>query len=120
MELSIVISKMGLLGATSHRTYEKMVETWIDQSEPIPTYEECVTKWNQLVESGYFEPPYFIKRLDSYQNSGITMDKVNELIAEYTLALATNNTELIEKYKTQLEEIQSQRLSIKNQFPKPE
>jgi hypothetical protein len=48
------------------------------------------------------------------------MDKVNELIAEYTLALATNNTELIEKYKTQLEEIQSQRLSIKNQFPKPE
>jgi hypothetical protein len=120
MELSIVITQMGLRGALSHRTYERMVETWIDPNEPIPTYEECVATWNQLVESGHFESPYYVKRQQAYLEAGITMEKVNELNAEYTLALATDNTELIQKYKTQLEEIQLQRLVIKNQFPKPE
>jgi hypothetical protein len=120
MELSVVITQMGLRGALSHRTYERMVETWIDPNEPIPTYEECVAKWNQLVESGYFEPPYYVKREQAYLEAGITMAKVNELTAEYTFALASNDEELIQKYKTQLEDIQTQRLSIKNQFPKSE
>jgi hypothetical protein len=124
MELSIVISQMGLRGALSHRSYDKMVETWIDPNEPIPTLEECETKWNELVSSGFiqrlFEPPYYVKREQAYLDAGITMTRVNELTAEYTFALASNDTELIEKYKTQLDEIQSQRLSIKNQFPKPE
>jgi hypothetical protein len=96
----------------------------IDPNEPIPTLEECETKWNELVSSGFiqrlFEPPYYVKREQAYLDAGITMTRVNELTAEYTFALASNDTELIEKYKTQLDEIQSQRLSIKNQFPKPE
>jgi hypothetical protein len=56
MELSIVISQMGLRGALSHRSYDKMVETWIDPNEPIPTYEECLTKWNGLIDSGVLKP----------------------------------------------------------------
>jgi len=120
MELSIVISQLGLKGARSHRTYEKMVETWIDPTVPIPTLEECQTKWDELVQSGFFEPPYYEKREEAYLEAGITMERVNELTAEYTFALASNDDELIQKYKTQLEEIQSQRLAIKNQFPKPE
>lgn len=120
MELSIVIAEMGLRGAQSHRTYERMVETWLDPNEPIPTIEECQDKWNHLVQSGYFEPPYYQKREQAYLEAGITMDKVNELTAEYSFALATNNTELIQKYQSQLTEIQQQRLVIKQQFPKPE
>jgi hypothetical protein len=120
MELGVVIASMGLTGARSHRTYEKMVETWIDPNEPIPILEECQAKWNELVQSGFFEPPYYVKREQAYLEAGITMKKVNELTAEYTFALASNNTELIQKYKTQLDEIQSQRLAIKNQFPKSE
>lgn len=118
MELGVVINEMGLKGAQSHRTYERMVETWLDPIEPIPTLEECQAKWDELVASGMFEPPYYEKRAQAYQEAGITMNKVNELTAEYSFALATNDTELIEKYKTQLEEIQQQRLFIKNQFPK--
>ena len=120
MELGIVISQMGLRGSLSHRSYDKMVETWIDPNEQIPTYEECVAKWNELINSGFFEPPYYVKREKAYLEAGITMTKVNELSAEYTFALATNDTELIQKYKTQLEEIQLQRLAIKTQFPKPD
>lgn len=119
MELSIVITQLGLKGARSHRTYESMVETWIDPNETIPTYDECVSKWNELVLSGYFEPPYYVKREQAYIDAGLTIDIINELTAEYSFALATNDTELIEKYKTQLETIQQQRLSIKQQFPKP-
>ena len=118
IDLGTVISRMGLRGAESHRTYERMVETWLDPNEPIPTLEQCQAKWDELVASGLFEPPYYAKRAQAYQEAGITMNKVNELTAEYSFALATNDTELIEKYKTQLEEIQQQRLFIKNQFPK--
>lgn len=120
MELSIVISQMGLRGAQSHRTYERMVETWLDPNEPIPTLEQCQVKWDELVASGFFEPPYYQKREQAYIEAGITMDKVNELTAEYSFALATNDTALIQKYETQLAEIQQQRLAIKQQFPKPE
>jgi hypothetical protein len=120
MELGIVISQMGLRGSLSHRSYDKMVETWIDPNEPIPTLEECQTKWDELIQSGFFEPPYYVKREQAYLDAGITMQKVNELTAEYTFALASNDEELIQKYKTQLEDIQLQRLAIKTQFPKPE
>lgn len=119
MELSTVISQLGLRGSRSHRTYERMVETWIDPTEPIPTLDQCQTKWDELVASGFFEPPYYVKREHAYQAAGIHMNEVNELTAEYSFALATNDTELIEKYKTQLENIQQQRLLIKQQFPKP-
>ncbi len=118
MELGVVINEMRLKGAQSHRTYERMVETWLDPNERIPTLDECKAKWTDLVSSGMFEPPYYEKRAQAYKEAGITMNKVNELTAEYSFALATNDTELIEKYKTQLEEIQQQRLFIKNQFPK--
>jgi len=120
MELSIVITQMGLRGATSHRTYEKMVETWIDPNETIPTLQECQAKWDALVQSGYFEPPYYLKREQAYLEAGITMEKINELSAEYAFALASSDEELIQKYKSQLEEIQLQRKEIKTQFPKPE
>ena len=118
MELGIVINEMGLKGAQSHRTYDRMVETWLDAAEPIPSLEECQAKWGELVASGMFEPPYYVKREQAYNEAGITIHKVNELTAEYTFAIATNNTELIDKYQAQLEEIQQQRLIIKNQFPK--
>jgi hypothetical protein len=48
------------------------------------------------------------------------MEKINELSAEYAFALASSDEELIQKYKSQLEEIQLQRKEIKTQFPKPE
>ncbi len=48
MELGIVINEMGLKGAQSHRTYERMVETWLDPNEPIPTLDECKAKWNEI------------------------------------------------------------------------
>lgn len=48
MELSIIVAALGLKGATSHRTYERMVETWIDPNEPIPTLEECQDKWEEI------------------------------------------------------------------------
>ena len=77
-----------------------------------------MSNWSSTKVSGMFEPPYYEKRAQAYHEAGITMDKVNELTAEYSFALATNDTELIEKYRTQLEEIQQQRLLIKNQFQK--
>jgi hypothetical protein len=56
MELGIVIGAMGLNGARSHRNYNKMVETWIDPNEKIPTLEECQDKWDELIANGLFEP----------------------------------------------------------------
>jgi hypothetical protein len=119
MELSIVISQMGLRGARSHRTYEAMVETWIDPTEPIPTLEQCEVKWTELQASGFFEPPYYVKRQEAYEAAGLSMQKVNELTNEYTQALAANDTEAIAKYQAQLVEVFAKRQAIKNQYPKP-
>lgn len=118
MQLAIVISQMGLRGALSHRTYESMVATWIDANEPIPTLDECVAKWNELVASGYFEPPYHVKRLEAYQNAGIDMQKTIELCMEYQLGIATNDMDAVTKYRAQLADIHAKRTAIKAQFPK--
>lgn len=119
MELSTVISQMGLRGARSHRSYETMVSTWIDPNEPIPTLEECQAKWNELEAAGFFEPPYYVKRQEAYEAAGLAMQKVNELTNEYTQALAANDTEAIAKYQAQLVEVFAKRQEIKAQYPKP-
>ena len=119
MELSIVISQMGLRGARSHRTYESMVETWIDPNEPIPTLEQCQAKWNELEASGFFEPPYYVKRQQAYEAAGLSISKVTELTNEYTQALAANDAVAIEKYEVQLQEVFATRQAIKEQYPKP-
>ena len=119
MELSIVISQMGLKGAQSHRTYERMVETWLDPNEPIPTLAECQAKWDELVASGFFEPPYYEKRQAAYIAAGLTMDKINEVTAEHAQAVAANDSTATAKYAAQLAEIFAQRQAIKNQYPKP-
>ena len=118
MELGIVVSQLGLRGALSHRTYESMVETWIDPNEPIPSYDECVAKWNELVASGYFEPPYFVKRADAYANEGIYLQDIAELTGELAMAKAANNAADVAKYETRLAEIYAKRAAIKAQFPK--
>lgn len=119
MELSIVISQMGLRGARSHRTYEAMVETWIDTTETIPTLEQCQAKWNELEASGFFEPPYYVKRQEAYDAAGLSISKVTELTNEYAQALAANDIAAIEKYETQLQEVFATRQAIKEQYPKP-
>lgn len=118
MELATVIAQMGLRGATSHRTYERMVETWIDSNEPIPTYDECVAKWNELVASSYFEPPYYVKRAEAYATEGIYLQDIAELTAELTMAQAANNADDIAKYTTRLSELYAKRAAIKAQYPK--
>lgn len=118
MELAIVISQLGLRGATSHRSYERMVETWIDPNEPIPSYDECVAKWNELVASGYFEPPYYVKRAEAYAKEGLYLQDIAELTAELALATSANNAEDIAKYSAKLAEIHSKRAAIKAQYPK--
>lgn len=118
MNLSIVITELGLRGATSHRTYERMVETWIDPNEPIPSYDECVAKWNELIASGYFEPPYYVKRAEAYANAGLYLQDIAELTAELTLAQAAGNAEDVAKYRARLANIYAQRAAIKAQHPK--
>ncbi len=118
MELSIVIWQLGLRGATSHRTYERMVETWIDPNERIPSYDECVAKWNELVASGFFEPPYHVKRAEAYANEGIYLQDIAELTAELAMAKAANNDADITKYEAHLAEIYAKRAAIKAQYPK--
>ena len=118
MELSIVITSLNLRGATSHRTYERMVETWIDSSEPIPSLDECVAKWNELVASGYFEPPYHVKRAEAYANEGIYLQDIAELTAELALATSANNADDVAKYTAKLADIHAKRAAIKAQYPK--
>ena len=118
MNLSVVINSLGLRGATSHRTYERMVETWIDPNEPIPTYDECVAKWNELVASGYFEPPYDVKRAEEYANEGIYLQDIAELTAELALATSANNADDVAKYSKRLAEVYAKRAAIKAQYPK--
>ena len=117
MNLSLVIHNMGLRGASSHRTYERMVETWIDASEPIPTLEQCESKWAELVASGIMEPPYWVKRKQAYEAAGITLERVAELVAEYNLALLSGSED-VAKYGKQLTELNQQRAAIKAQYPK--
>lgn len=118
IDLGTVIYKMGLRGATSHRTYELMVETWIDPSEPIPTFDECVEKWNELVAAGYFEPPYYVKRAEAYAKEGLYLQDIAELTAELTMAQAAGNAEDVAKYTAKLAEIHSKRAAIKAQYPR--
>lgn len=110
---------MGLKGAESHRTYDRMVETWIDPSEPIPTYDECVAKWNELVSAGFFEPPYYVKRAEAYAKEGIYLQDIAELTAELNMAEAANNEEDIAKYSARLADLYTKRAAIKAQYPKP-
>ena len=118
MVLNCVITALGLQGATSHVSYERMVETWIDPNEPIPTYDECVAKWNELVASGYFEPPYYVKRAEAYATEGIYLQDIAELTAELTMAQAANNAADIAKYTARLSELYVKRAAIKAQYPK--
>ena len=118
IQYDIVVNAMGLRGAASHRTYERMVETWYDPKEPIPTYEQCLAKWNELVASGYFEPPYHVKRAEAYATAGIYLQDIAELTAELTLAQAAGNEADVTKYQTRLAAIYTQRAAIKQQFPK--
>jgi hypothetical protein len=118
MELSIVISQLGLRGALSHRTYERMVETWIDPSEPIPSLDECRIKWAELVASGMFEPPYYVKRAEAYANEGIYLQDIAELTAELALATSANNADDVAKYTAKLADIHAKRSTIKAQYPK--
>lgn len=118
INFSIVVGAMGLRGASSHRSYERMVETWIDPNEPIPTYDECVAKWNELVASGYFEPPYYVKRAEAYAVEGIYLQDIAELTAELAMAQAANNAADIAKYTARLSELYAKRAAIKAQFPK--
>lgn len=120
IDLGTVIYKMGLRGATSHRTYELMVETWIDPSEPIPTFDECVEKWNELVAAGYFEPPYYVKRAEAYAIQGIYLQDIIELTSELIMATAANNLDDIEKYTQILAELHEKRRAIKNEIVKPQ
>lgn len=118
MNLAIIIERLGLRGATSHRSYERMVETWIDPNEPIPTYDECVAKWNELIASGFFEPPYYVKRAEAYANEGIYLQDIAELTAELTMAQAAGNQDDINKYTQRLSELYAKRAAIKAQYPK--
>lgn len=118
INFSIVIGAMGLRGATSHRSYERMVETWIDPNEPIPTYDECVAKWNELVASGYFEPPYHVKRAEAYGKEGLYLQDIAELTAELALATSANNADDVAKYTAKLADIHAKRAAIKAQYPK--
>lgn len=118
IDFATVIYALGLRGALSHRTYERMVDTWIDANEPIPSLEECEAKWNELVASGYFEPPYHVKRAEAYANAGIYLQDIAELTAELLLAAAAGNADDIAKYGAKLSEIYAKRAAIKAQYPK--
>lgn len=119
IDLGTVVSQMGLKGAESHRTYERMVETWIDPNEPIPTYDECVAKWNELIASGFFEPPYHVKRAEAYAKEGVYLQDIAELTAELNMAQAANNAGDIAKYSAKLADLYAKRAAIKAQYPKP-
>ena len=116
--LATVISQLGLRGATSHRTYERMVETWIDPSEPIPSLDECRIKWAELVASGMFEPPYHVKRAEAYAQAGVYLQDIAELTAELNMAQAAENADDVAKYSKRLAEVYAMRAAIKAQYPK--
>jgi hypothetical protein len=48
MEYNEVIFDLKLEGALSHRTYEKMVETWKNPNQAIPSIELCLETWNNI------------------------------------------------------------------------
>jgi hypothetical protein len=118
INFGVVVNALGLKGAESHRTYKSMVETWIDPNEPIPSLDECVAKWNDLVASGFFEPPYHVKRAEAYAKAGVYLQDIAELTAELSMAQAAKNAEDIAKYSTRLAELYAKRAVIKAQYPK--
>lgn len=118
IDFAVVVNELGLRGALSHRTYESMVATWIDPNEPIPSLDECVAKWNELVASGYFEPPYFVKRAEAYANKGIYLQDIAELTGELAMAQAAKNDADVAKYEARLAELYAKRAAIKAQYPK--
>ena len=118
IDFAAIVYSLNLRGATSHRTYERMVETWIDSSEPIPSLDECRIKWAELVASGYFEPPYHVKRAEAYANEGIYLQDIAELTAELALATSANNADDVAKYTVKLADIHAKRAAIKAQYPK--
>ena len=118
MILTEVISAMGLKGGATHSSYEEMVATWIDPNETIPTLDECRIKWAELVASGMFEPPYYVKRAEAYSIEGIYLQDIAELTAELAMAQAANNAEDIVKYQARLADLYAKRAAIKAQYPK--
>lgn len=118
MILTEVISAMGLQGGESHSSYEDMVATWRNADEKIPTLDECRIKWAELVASGMFEPPYYVKRSEAYAAEGIYLQDIAELTAELNMAEAAGNSEDVAKYKSRLSELYAKRSAIKARYPK--
>jgi hypothetical protein len=118
INFGVVVNELGLRGALSHRTYESMVATWIDPNEAIPSLDDCVAKWNELVASGFFEPPYHVKRAEAYAQQGIYLQDIAELTAEIAMAQAAGDVDDIAKYESKLAEIYAKRAAIKAQYPK--
>ena len=90
-------------------TIEATVETVIE----APT--ETGVETTSVTES---ETDYIGKRLMAYRQNSLDMEDIQELVMEYIVALAAEDTEVTTKYKTLLSEVHNKRQSIKQQFPK--
>lgn len=102
---------------------QQQEEVSVEQKQETPQTEESVSTIEAPIETGVEitsvgETDYIGKRLMAYRQNSLDMEGIQELVMEYIVALAAEDTEVTTKYKTLLSEVHNKRQSIKQQFPK--
>lgn len=117
-----VLTEIG--GVASDTTdYTTIKATWdssASSTSKCPPFFVFVDTWRQLVYSGKETGTWREEREKAYIAEGLTLNKINDLLMEYNLAVVSGTQATITKYETELEAIQAKREAIKAQFPKTE
>lgn len=114
-----VMEKMGWV-AEDTTSYNTIRQTWNQElsGTRCPSPSMFNTIWLDLVFSGEETGDWKQERQKAYQNEKLFVEKINDLIMEYNLAIANGDTTTANKYKTELSVLQDKRKVIKQQFPK--
>lgn len=114
-----VMEKMGWV-AEDTTDYERVNQTWnfelSGRNCPLPSFFYNI--WIDMVMSGEETGDWRQERQKAYQNQSVHIEKINDLIMEYNLAIVNGDTTTANKYKTELSALQDKRQAIKQQFPK--
>lgn len=116
-----VLLKIGGV-ADDTTSYDSIRSTWnseLSTDKRCPSPKTFMDVWHDMVFSGEETGTWEEERIKAYIKEGIFIERTNDLLMEYNLAITTGDLDRANKYKVMLEEIDAKREAIKALNPKP-
>jgi len=116
-----VLLKIGGV-ADDTTSYDSIRSTWnseLSTDKRCPSPKTFMDVWHDMVFSGEETGTWEEERIKAYIKEGIFIERTNDLLMEYNVAMAAGDLITAEKYQLMIEDIHTKRKAIKEQFPKP-